>query len=380
MLGTALGPVVYTILIVGLGAAGIAGVTVGLPRAIDNIKKKYFPNGTKKERAKRKAKLEKIRRHELAVSKYVQERNGSRIRTENTTVPFRNRQGKQINYPFAEITTFDETKDHIYRGKLGQYLEDGKYQELGDVYLFQPRLLYKTHDSKTNQDVKQEITPNDAKGVLDNGRTYVINVANENEEFYGYTPKREVLTGKKFDYIDGEFRYCIDASSPQEQVKLEEQESDVRSILKIFVPKDNQGNLIPVDLNDPKEKAAFEEYKRRNMPTPDSTEFYVKLGTIVDNVTNKVKNGFTKRIKGQDLDYSVQPEKKTETKKADQPKRPSYEETMARINEESNIRDKVYDNLARANANGHGPIQITGGRPFGGMPPMTPPPGQVRHR
>lgn len=372
MLGATITEVLSTVLIIGLGGATVAGVTIGIPRMIANYKAERYPNGTKKERAKRKEQVEKMRRHEMAVDKYVRDRGGSRVRTENTRVEFTNNAGQKVTYPFAEITSFDQTKDKVYRGIMGQYLEDGTYQTLGEVYLFQPRLMYKTRDAQTNTEVKQELTPNDAKGVLDQKQTYVINIANGNGSFFGYTPKREVLTGMRLDYIQNENRYCIDAETDEQQKELEDKEYHLRSIIEINVPCDSKGNLIPVNLNDPEEAKAFEEYKARNQKSPEDTSFYFKLYNIVENAKEKVKRGFTRRIMGRDTDYSTPTEvvaKKTE------PKKQSYEEKMAEINETVNRLDKVGDYLRDANSNGHGSMPVTGGRPFGGMPPMGGPGG-----
>lgn len=370
MIGATLAEALSTLLIIGLGGAAVAGVTIGIPRAIANYKAERYPNGTKKEREKRKEQIEKLRRHEMAVDKYVRDRGGSRVRTENTRVEFSNSNGQKIVYPFAEITSFDQTKDKIYRGIMGQYLEDGTYQTLGEVYLFQPRLMYKTKDPKTNTEVKQELTPNDAKGVLDQKQTYLINIANGKGPFYGYTPKREVLTGMRLDYVQNENRYCIDAETDQQQKELEDREYNLRSIIEIIVPRDNNGNLIPVDLNNPEEAKAFAEYKARHQKSPEDTSFYFKLYNIVETAKEKVKRGFTRRIKGRDTDYSTPVQ--TTTKK-EKPREKSYEEKMADINETVNRLDKVGDYLRDANS--HGPMPVLGGRPFGGMPPMGGPNG-----
>ena len=347
---TTLGPAgVYLFFV--LGAAGVAGVTF---KVVQYINKERSKHESKRSAKKRTEYLKKVKQFENSMGKE---------KTEVSRIEFTSNLGNQTSYTFEEIINFDETRYKLYRGVLTCYLGQDKQPEVREIYLFQPRLLFRGATTTT------EIVPNDLKGQLIKGHEYQYRTNGSTEIFTGYTPKREVLTGDRFDYVEGEYRSKIDGISKDDQKEKEELDSDVRSIVVIDIPKDANGNLVPVNLQDPQEKAAFEAYKEKHVKQdPTMSQYSNALYQIIRRAKAIVKGGYTRRTKGEDLDLTgvrKEPEKKSAPKKDGYTAIDSYKRYQDR--------DKaVYDMQQKVNYV-HDMAEASGDLP---KPPtvMTPPP------
>ena len=320
---TTLGPAgVYMLFI--LGAAGLAGASF---KVAQMIKKEMGKHESKAARNKRLDYLRGVKEYEKSLG---------REHTELTRIAFRNGRGETTKYNFEEVITFDEEKDKVYRGQLIYYTKEG-VENYGDIYLFQPRLLYKTHSGTVT------IVPNDIKGTLKKGEEYKYRNRDSQDPqdvFVGYTPKREILSRNRFDFVKGEYRHCIDAESDDAQKVVDLEDQELRQLIIIEMDRDPAGNLIPVNLQDPQERARLEAYKEAHLKKdPTGTQYGNALVDLVRKAKAAIKGGYSRLIKGQDLDQSGV--KAAEAAKQQQAQQQAKPEESAQIREYKRTQQRI---------------------------------------
>ena len=325
---TTLGPAAAYMLFF-LGAAGIAGVTFKVAQAVN---KNMSKTESKAARNKRLEYLKGVKEYEKSLG---------RENTEISRIEFKNGHGDVSKYNFEEVITFDEEKDKMYRGVL-YYYQGNNWTQGEDIYLFQPRLLFKNGTSVVT------IRPNDIKGYLERGQEYKYRnrgTQDPKDVYVGYTPKREVLTGNRFDFIKGEYRHCIDAQTDSRQAEVNAEDQELRQHIVIMVPKLPNGNLVPVNLQDPKEKEAFEAYKAKHLNLKDDPKmlrFSSRLTGIIQDAKKDIADGFRILRKGEDLDQTgVMAAEKEKQAKLEQQKQQAKPQENAQINEHKRRQQQI---------------------------------------
>jgi hypothetical protein len=194
---------------------------------------------------------------------------------------------KNITINGREIIKFDETKDALLKGKVSVIDASGKYIER-DIYLFQPRL----YTRKSNVFIGPV---RDNLGHISDDTTYLCRRPDTKEVFSGYIPKREVCSGMRFDYVSSS-RHRFDERVPMSNADLrslsesdaDERKRDMANIsnyINVDLQKDYNGNLVPVNLNDPAEREAFNKY-RENFLKMDGFKAYQGEDKIYKSAKN----------------------------------------------------------------------------------------------
>ena len=125
--------------------------------------------------------------------------------------------------------------DVILKGMLTVRRPDNTYIK-ETIYLFQPELFNGNG---------QKLGPvRNKDGTLSDNDPYFAKTPN-GEVVRGYALKREVTSGMTFDFVKG---------SAHSQIP------GLEKYISIDIPRDEKGNYIPMDVNDPKELKAFKEY------------------------------------------------------------------------------------------------------------------------
>ncbi len=223
-------PVLMTLLgLVGLIAAPkvLPFIGYGSLVLIDKIGKKLKKN--KKRRNRRNKKLQAKVANTKAVNRAIQQ--SGIIQFINTKTNARK------NISVNEQCSFDFEKDVLLRGVVRVRLKDGRIAE-DDIYLFQPR-VYGANGTAIGPKLNKT-------GALLDQNGYLVRVPGEDAIYRGYVPKREVMSGEIFDFVRDSV--YADPNDP------------LKEFIDIEIPKDKDGNFIPVDKKDPAQIAAFKKY------------------------------------------------------------------------------------------------------------------------
>lgn len=219
----------FLLIVAGLAVApkALPLMAYGAVNLVKNLKKKYAKHKKRKQRRDKKLQAK------VANTKEV-----NRIIQKSGIMEFINtktRQAKKVSV--KESSSFDMEKDVLLHGVVRIRLKDGRIAE-DDIYLFQPR-VYSANDVVIGPKISKT-------GALMNENSYLIKLPGEDAIYHGYTPKREVLSGERFDFVrDGAY---ADQADP------------LKEFIDIEIPKDKNGNYIPVDKNDPVQMQAFKKY------------------------------------------------------------------------------------------------------------------------
>lgn len=146
----------------------------------------------------------------------------------------------------------DIEEDIILKGMLTVVNKEGKTLR-EPIYLFQPELF-------NGKGEKLGPIPN-KDGSLSDNNPYFAKMSN-GDIGRGYALKREVTTGMCFDFVKGSMHAQIPG---------------LENFISIEIPRDKNGNYIPVDMNNAKELAAFKAYieSRRTMKSVPSYLHYL---------------------------------------------------------------------------------------------------------
>lgn len=155
----------------------------------------------------------------------------------SNNIKFTNASGtRSVNINVKTITDFDESKEIILRGKLHFRLPNSQVVTQ-PIFLFQPRC--ETADGKKVGPILTK------KGRLYDQNPYLVKMPDTGEIVRSYVPKREVVSGMNFDFVQGSANF---------------QDESLKRFLYIELETDENGNYIPVDLNDPKQLVGFRKY------------------------------------------------------------------------------------------------------------------------
>lgn len=234
----------------------ILGIVVGPPvlkwsavtgyRLFKKLKpkvKKFFKE--RKKRSKKYQEKEELRQKRLSrISKH------STLNFENV----KNHQKKDIDVR-EEISCDPAKLDEyvILKGELiiqtvhGTTIQD-------PIYLFQPRV-----STLNGVSLGPKLKSN---GHLSDKYSYLAKDSTTGAILSGYVPKREVVSGMQFDFVND---------------SVHNNNGDISRFIDIKIPKDSEGNFIPVNLNNANELREFSNYlkmfKRNNI---DPSKHFLK--------------------------------------------------------------------------------------------------------
>jgi len=208
-----------------LGKLALYGAMQGIKKIKKTIKKKreYHQRHDKKYQAR----LKKTRDLQRSIEK-------------RRTTSFRNtKTGEVKNVNINEINTFDMSKDIILKGTVYIQNPNGGEPAKDTIYLFQPRVY-----GVNNVPIGPKT---DKNGHLYDKNSYLLRTPGSNDIYSGYVPKREVLSGRQFDFVG-------DSANLQD--------NPLNGFINIEIEKDANGNFIPLDKNNAEAMREFNNYVR----------------------------------------------------------------------------------------------------------------------
>lgn len=239
------------ILIIILAGVGIVAVPrlvkYGVAKSILAIDKKSSTNKIYKEQAE-----ERKRRAGGKVSKIDQ----SLDRVQDLL--FKNLCTKETEkIRVSEIGKYKHEEDVLLKGRLHIVDAEGK-RTVQDIYLFQPRLYVG----------QNKIGPVlNSKGAMLDQYAYLCRREGSDDILAGYVPRREVFSGMRFDYVTNG-KHSFLERNPKYKNDSKQDLQTMASIEQFFyidLPKDSEGNIIPVDLNNPEELRDFQNYAKAHL-------------------------------------------------------------------------------------------------------------------
>ena len=190
-----------------------------------------------------------------------------------------------------EDVSFNETEDILLKGRLHIVDINGK-KTVQDIYLYQPRLF-----SENNILLGPKL---DKIGNLSDKYTYLCRQAG-GEILTGYVPKREVITGMRFDFMPDAAHSFVERNPNFSDFSNEDrkQAEALETFIHIDIPKDRNGQYITVNLNDPVQRAEFEKYKNDHLGNEKTPQEYFS------EQLNKAKGPFYRYLNDHRPDYAV---------------------------------------------------------------------------
>lgn len=281
---------VLIVLLVGVGAlVGPPLVKVGIANAITKYSKKKSDNLTHKKLAKEYKEKQKAAKYR---EKMIQKGIDPSINIKYDMDRFHNLMFKNVKTGFKqairvrEDASFNESEDVLLKGRL-HIVDANNARTVQDIYLFQPRVF----SSKCLLGPKL-----DKNGNLSDRYTYLCKTA-DNNLLTGYVPKREVLSGMRFDFIRDDEHKFIERNPNFSDFDSDElyQAEALEKFIYVDIPRDEKGQYQTVNLNNPQEREAFERYKRNNQ---NPRQWFSEQ-------LNKAKGGFYKYLNEHRPDYAV---------------------------------------------------------------------------
>lgn len=189
-----------------------------------------------------KKKMKKRKEYKLRHNKKYQEklkntRAAQRAIEQRRAMTFKNtKTGAVKNVNIREENNFDMNKDIILKGKVKVQNTDGSIAE-DIIYLFQPRVF-----GLNNVPIGPKL---DKNGHLYDNNAYLLRTPGDPDIYSGYFPKREVLTGRQFDFVSDSVNANL---------------GNLKGFIDIVIEKDDKGNFIPLDKNNVQEMNEFKRY------------------------------------------------------------------------------------------------------------------------
>ena len=174
------------------------------------------------------------------------------VNTENNT---------RKSVSIKEATRFDIDQDVLLKGTVRVRLKDGRIAE-DEIYLFEPRVY-----GANNVPIGPKLSKD---GKLLDKLGYLLKVPGDSAIYRGHAPLREVFSGERFDYVRDSF-YASESDPLKEFIDIE-------------IPKDKNGNYIPVDKSDVQAMEAFKKYAR------EREEYHIDQHQYLDDLLEAAKD------------------------------------------------------------------------------------------
>ncbi len=199
----------------------------GIMQAVKKIKKNSKKNKEYKQRHDKKYQERLKRTREL--KKSIEKKRSAAFKNTKT--------GAIKNVNISEMNDFDMDKDIILKGTVYIQNPNGGEPAKDTIYLFQPRVY-----GVNNVAIGPKL---DGNGHLYDKNSYLLRTPGDPDIYSGYFPKREVLSGRQFDFVG-------------DSVNL--QDNPLNGFINIVLDKDENGNYIPLDKNNVEQMNEFNRY------------------------------------------------------------------------------------------------------------------------
>lgn len=230
-------------------------IKTGLANGIFAFNKRRLRNKFLKEQQKKYKNAKKLEKEQAKGSEMSTQINQSMLRVQDILFK-NNRTNQKEKLRVSEIAKFDDAKDVLLKGRLHIVDSTGK-RTVQDIYLFQPRVFCS----------EVQVGPKLNKfGNMSDEHTYLCRRSGQTDILSGYVPKREVLSGMRYDYVpNGRHTFVERNPIYQDYGKGDLRAiSDIEQFIHIDIPKDENGNFIPVNLSNVNELKDFQNYVKRH--------------------------------------------------------------------------------------------------------------------
>lgn len=201
----------------------------------------------------------------------------------------------------------DIDDDVILKGMLTVVNKDGKTLR-EPIYLFQPE-LFNSKGEKLGPVLNKE-------GKLPDDNPYFARMTN-GDVGRGYALKREVASGMCFDFVKG---------------SIHSQIPGLENFISIEIPRDKNGNYIPVDMNNTEELQAFKRYIETRQKMPSVPNY---LHNLIDMAEEAKATARTVYAEAGDV-YSIDEEREAKEEAAREAKEKPFD---------SNAHLKIYEDV-----------------------------------
>ena len=332
-----------TLVVVGVAALALIPTVgklaiYGAIQATKKIKKNLKKNKEYKQRHDKKYQERLKRTRELQKSL-----------EKKRTAAFRNtKTGAIKNVNINEMTDFDMKRDIILKGTVYIQNPNGGEPAKDTIYLFQPRVY-----GVNNVAIGPKL---DKNGHLYDKNSYLLRTPGDPDIYSGYVPKREVKTGRQFDFVG-------DSANLQD--------NPLNGFINIVLDKDEKGNYIPLDKNDPAQMKEFNQYMA-------GREQKMNQDKYLDNLLSKAREAkevydeatkprYAKPTEQMSEEEIQRVERSRASRARKQAQNRAYYDRLAQMNMmDSAMHDYGLDEHA-AHLPGAG---MMGPRPMGGRPPQ----------
>ncbi len=335
--------------VVGLALAPIAGklAVYGVTKAFNKIRKSL-----------KKRKEYRLRHNKQYQEKLKRTREAQRAIEKKRAVAFKNTKTGEIkNVNINEINTFDSNKDIILKGKVIVQNPNGGAPAEDIIYLFQPRVF-----GMNNVPIGPKL---DKNGHLYDSNAYLLRTPGDPDIYRGYVPRREVLSGRQFDYVSDSVNANL---------------GKLKGFINIELQKDEKGNFIPLDKNNVQEMNEFKRYIQMQQSKSISQDEY--LDSLLAKATESYeayREAHKPRYAKPTEEVSVEEMQKVEKSRESQAKREAQKDAYYDRITHMNMMDSVMHNYNLDEHADHLPgVGMFGPGPMGPGPGETPPSGPRR--
>lgn len=334
-------PVTFTVAFVAtLALTPIVGklAIYGAMQAVKKIKKNLKKNKEYNQRHDKKYQERLKRTREL--QKALEKKRAAAFRNTKT--------GAIKNVNINEMTDFDMKNDIILKGTVYIQNPNGGEPAKDTIYLFQPRVY-----GVNNVAIGPKL---DKNGHLYDKNSYLLRTPGDPDIYSGYVPKREVKTGRQFDFVG-------DSANLQD--------NPLNGFINIVLDKDANGNYIPLDKNDPAQMKEFNQYMAGREQKMDQDKYLDKLLAKAKEAKEAYDEATKPRYARPTEQMSEEEMQRVERARASRAKRQAqnsaYYNRLAHMNMmDSAMHDYGLDEHA-AHLPGAG---VMGARPMGPRPPQ----------
>ncbi|MDE6292325.1 MAG: hypothetical protein K2L98_01445, partial [Bacilli bacterium] len=248
--------------------------------------------------------------------------------------------------------TFDMQNDVILKGKVYIQNPNGGEPAVDTIYLFQPRLY-----GVNNVQIGPKL---DKNGHLYDKHSYLLRTPGSSDIYSGYVPRREVLTGRQFDYVSD---------------SVNAQEDPLSNFIKIELEEDEKGNFIPLDKNNVAQMNEFKKYVELRQKHNIDQDRYLdgllaKASEAREAYIKATKPQYAKPTNQQSREELQKVERARESREKREAQNRAYYDRIAHMN----MVDSAMHNYGLDDHAQH--IGVPGmGMPMGQMPPGPPPSG-----
>lgn len=304
--------------------------------------------GKKIKMSLKERKAYKLRHNEKYQNKLKRTREVKRAIESRRAVAFKNtKTGAIKNVNINEISSFNFDKDVILKGTVYVANPNGGEPAQDTIYLFQPRVY-----GGNNVSIGPKI---DKNGHLYDNNSYLLRTPGDPDIYSGYVPKREVISGREFDYVSDSFNKGNDP---------------LNNFINIVIEKDVNGRYIPLNKNNVEEMEKFRKYIQKRQEQNIDQNMYLdgllaKAQLAKAKYDEATKPRFAKPTK----------QKVTKSRKSSGKRKPDYRDAVIG----ANMMDSIMHNYGLDEHASHlmpGMRMPMGpGGPTGGQPPQGGPSG-----